>query len=44
MEWDEDEGMVHIIEEEDRFDRRVVYQIFGSMIEEDDLAVRAPKE
>ena len=44
VEWAEDEGLVHVIEEEDRFDRRVVYETFGSLTEADDLEVRAPKE
>lgn len=44
MEWAEDEGLIHVIEEEERFDRRIVYEIFGSLTEEDDLSVRAPKE
>lgn len=44
VEWSEDEGLAHIIEDEDNFDRKVMLEVFGSMIEMDDLDTRNAKE
>ena len=41
VEWSDDEGLVHIIEDEDRFDWKVVFEVFGTMNEIDDIKARS---
>src|SRR3990167_6281838 len=42
--WGPHEGLLHIIEEENKFDRKVVYQVIATMMEADSLLSKAAKE
>ena len=44
VEWSEDEGVVHLIENEETYDRSTVYDVFGSMIDIDPLEAKQVKE
>ena len=44
IEWSEDEGLAHIIEDDERFDRKMIYEVFGTMNEIDDLQARSTPE
>lgn len=43
VEWADDEGLVHILEDEEAFDRRVMFDTFASMAELDGLETRGHK-
>jgi len=44
VEWSDDEGLAHIIEDEENFDRRIMFDTFASMAELDGLETRGHKE